>query len=57
MSLQQAQRAGIIILDEPPAGWRKLEHSNTQPCGYEWYSNGLSRWDKDYRHILVRDWR
>lgn len=45
---------GAMYLDEAPEGWKKLEGALTAPQGYEWYSNGASRFSNEYQAALVK---
>jgi len=40
---------GARYLDEVPEGWKKIEGALTAPKGYEWYSNGKSRFSGEYQ--------
>lgn len=33
----------------------ELQGALTAPCGYKWYSNGKSRFNKNYRHYLIKE--
>ncbi len=44
----------IRKLKKAPKGWVNLRSSTTAPRGYEWYSNGKSRFKSGYRHALVK---
>ena len=48
-------RKGIKVAGSPPEGWKRLEHTNTEPRGYKWYSNGESRFGGHYKHALVKE--
>jgi hypothetical protein len=37
-----------------PQGWTRITGALTAPAGYEWYSNGKSRFSRDYKQGLVR---
>lgn len=41
-------------LDMAPEGWKKLEGSLTAPQGYEWWTNGASRFSSEYQAALVK---
>lgn len=41
-------------LDKAPKGWSKLSGATTAPKGYEWWSNGKSRFKDDYESALVK---
>lgn len=34
--------------------WKPIKGATTAPKGYEWVSNGKSRFSKDYRHKLSK---
>ena len=54
-SIDYWKEQDVKILDEKPEGWIKLDGSTTAPNGYEWYSNGKSRFDGKYDHALVNE--
>lgn len=54
MKLEKAKELKIKILDKAPKGWKKLNGALTQPCGYEWYCNGKSRFGGEYNQCLVK---
>jgi hypothetical protein len=33
----------------------ELQGALTAPCGYKWYSNGKSRFNKNYKHYLIKE--
>ena len=33
----------------------KLQGALIAPCGYKWYSNGKSRFNKNYKHYLIKE--
>lgn len=40
--------------ETPPEGWIRLEGAATAPQGYEWWTNGQSRFSAGYESALVR---
>ncbi len=45
---------GTEVRNSVPEGYIKLEGATTAPKGYEWYSNGKSRFGGEYKSILVK---
>ena len=45
---------GARYLDKAPDGWKRIENATTAPQGYEWWSNGASRFSNEYQHALVK---
>lgn len=45
---------GVDVKDKIPEGWQKLEGATTAPKGYEWYSNGKSRFGGEYKNALIK---
>ena len=41
-------------LTKAPAGWKKTIGASTAPRGYEWYSNGESRFSGKRKIALVK---
>lgn len=54
-SVDYWKKKNVEIKDEAPKGYIKLQGATTAPNGYEWYSNGKSRFSKEYKHILVKE--
>lgn len=48
------KQRGVEIKDSVPEGYVKLEGATTAPKGYEWYSNGKSRFGGEYKNALVK---
>lgn len=48
------KKRGVEIFDKAPDGYIKLEGATTAPKGYEWYSNGKSRFGGEYKNALVK---
>lgn len=46
---------GIKVYNSIPQGWTKIDGATTQPQGYQWINNGLSRWDKNYMSALCKE--
>lgn len=44
-------------LDKPPRGWKKIKSASSAPNGYEWWSNGKSRFKEGYESALVKERR
>lgn len=57
-ALKALADAGVELLEEPPAGWRKLVGAATAPNGWEWWAHGSRFWRANgrepYQHALVR---
>ncbi len=45
----------VQYFDEIPFGWMPIKGATTAPVGYEWISNGKSRFSADYRIALVKE--
>lgn len=45
----------IPHFDEIPHGWKPIKGASTAPVGYEWISNGKSRFSKDYKIALAKE--
>lgn len=45
----------VQYFDEIPQGWKQIVGAMTAPVGYEWISNGKSRFSADYRKALVKE--
>ena len=45
---------GARYLDQAPEGWKKIEGALTAPQGYEWWTNGASRFSNEYQSALVK---
>lgn len=45
----------VQYFDEIPFGWMPIKGAMTAPVGYEWISNGKSRFSADYRIALVKE--
>ena len=46
---------GFDVLEKVPDGWVRLDDAQTAPLGYSIYSNGKSRFGKEYKSVLVKD--
>lgn len=53
-SVDYFKQRGVEIKDKVPEGYVKLEGATTAPKGYEWYSNGKSRFGGEYKNALVK---
>ena len=53
-SIDYFKQKGVEIKDSVPEGYVKLEGATTAPKGYEWYSNGKSRFGGEYKNALVK---
>lgn len=53
-SIDYFKQRGVEIKDSVPKGYVKLEGATTAPKGYEWYSNGKSRFGGEYKNALVK---
>ena len=57
-ALRALVESGVELLEEPPAGWRKLVGATTAPNGWEWWAHGSLFWRTNgldrYEHALVR---
>ncbi len=53
-SVDYFKQRGVEIKDSVPKGYVKLEGATTAPKGYEWYSNGKSRFGGEYKNALVK---
>ena len=44
------------VVDEVPEGWVETKGTTTQPNGYAWYNNRVSRFDKESKRksVLVK---
>lgn len=49
------RKQGVKILKTAPKNWVALSGATTAPKNYTWYSNGVSRFRSDYRHVLVKN--
>ena len=45
----------VQYFDKIPLGWMLIKGATTAPVGYEWISNGKSRFSMDYRIALVKE--
>lgn len=46
--------ARLKYIEKAPEGWKKIEGAQTAPKGFQWYSNGASRFSDEYRIVLVK---
>ena len=53
-TIEYHRSRGVEIKNSVPKGYIKLEGATTAPNGYEWYSNGKSRFGGEYKSILVK---
>ena len=53
-SVDYFKQRGVEVKDSVPEGYVKLEGATTAPKGYEWYSNGKSRFGGEYKNALVK---
>lgn len=46
-----------VILDIPPVGFTPLKGATTAPKNTQWYYNGKSIFDEEFKAVLVREQR
>lgn len=57
-AIARLKAQGVMFLDAPPKGWRRMEGATTAPNGWEWWGHGSMFWKSNglerYEHALVR---
>lgn len=41
------------ILTTPPVGFKPMKGATCHPRGTQWYNNGKSIFDKEYKRVLI----
>nr|DAW42966.1 MAG TPA: hypothetical protein [Caudoviricetes sp.] len=50
----KARTRRFMYYENAPKGWKPIVEATNQPIGYEWYSNGKSRFSGGYKAALVK---